>query len=187
MSEKENSHNKIQWFFLVIFIPIVFTIILITVILSLLGFNVIDKAKEFSSNIPIVTEYFSNDDKAVEEVDVVSLEQTISEQQAEVDQLQKEIERKDEEIARLGNEMTQLEQSQIVEAELANQAQQELDNIAKTYESMKPKNAANIISALPGEEALLHLSQVSIELRAEILEEMDSEQAASFMSRLANQ
>lgn len=186
MSETEKSYSKIQWFFLVIFIPIVFTVILFSVILSLLGFNVVEKAKEFGANVQVVADYFLEDDQ-VEEVDVALLEQTILEKQAEVDRLHREIEQRDEEIARLGSEKAQLEQSQTVERELAAQAQQELDTIAKTYEAMSAKNAASIISALTDEEALLHLSQVSIDVRAAILAKMESEKAADFMSRLANQ
>lgn len=185
MTDKEKSYSKIQWFFLVIFIPIVFTAILAGVILSLLGVNVIEKAKDAVASVPFVADYVAPEEEE-EPVDVAAFEQTIAEQQAEVERLQSELTSKEEEISQLEMELVQLAESQTIERELAAREEQELEDIAKTYEAMSAKNAAAIISDLPIEEALLHISQVSIDVRADILGKMDSELAAELMSRLAN-
>ncbi|NEU29371.1 MotE family protein [bacterium LRH843] len=186
MSTKEKSYNKLQWFFLVIFIPIVFTVILSGVIVSLLGINVLDKAKEIGGSLPIVSSYLSDEPENLDGEQVPLLEQKIAEQQAELDKLHDEMKRKDEEILQLERKQLQLEESQVVQKELAARKKKELGEIAKTYETMSPKNAAAILAALPIDEAFMHLEQVSIEVRANILAKMESKKAADLMSRLAN-
>ncbi len=183
MSNKEKSYNKIQWFFFVIFIPVVFTIILALVISSFLGFNVIEKGKELSARLPILSSYVGkekNDESAI----ILELEQKLADQQAELDKKKNEIERKDKEISELKLKRTQVEEQQTVEHEQGTKKDQELKETAKTYEAMSPKNAAAIISELPNEEAIRHLTHVSIETRAKILAKMDSEKAADLISKL---
>jgi flagellar motility protein MotE (MotC chaperone) len=188
MSGTEKAHSKLQWFFFVICIPVLFAVILFSVILSFLGIDVLDKAKEYSASVRGVSTLLVED--AMEEeivVDIAALETTIQEQQVEIERLQMAISQREEEIKSLNNEVAQIEHKAAIEEELHAGEVQELKDIAKTYESMSSKNAANIITQLATDDALLHLSQVSIEVRAGILSKMDSEKAADLLSRLANQ
>jgi flagellar motility protein MotE (MotC chaperone) len=187
MSENEKTHSKIQWFFLVICIPIIFAIILFSVILSFLGVDVMDKAREYSGNIPVVSSWMTEEEEEIQKIDVQSLEATIEEQQGEIERLQATIIHREEEIKSLKNEQAQVDHQPLIEEELYSEEATELKDIAKTYESMSTKNAAGIIAQLSTEDALLHLSLVSIEVRAGILSKMDSEVAADLMSRLASQ
>ena len=106
MSEKEKTHSKLQWFFLVICIPVIFAIILFSVILSFLGINVMDKAKEYGGSLPVVSSLFV-EEMEEEEVDVPLLDATIQEQQAEIERLQMIINQREEEIKSLKNEQAQ--------------------------------------------------------------------------------
>jgi flagellar motility protein MotE (MotC chaperone) len=186
MSENEKGYSKIQWFFLVIFIPTIFAVILFGVILSFVGIDVIDRAKQIGATLPFVSDYLSEEEEVDFQGEINELEATITERETAIEQLQKEIEQKTEEVQTIENERNQLEQQLAVREDMEEQTQQELDEIAKTYESMSAKNAATIIAALPEQEALLHISQLSTESKAAILEKMDGEKAAELMSQLAN-
>jgi flagellar motility protein MotE (MotC chaperone) len=187
MSENERSYSKIQWFFLVIFIPVLFSIILFTVILSFLGVDIMDKAKQVSQSVPVLSSMVEDENVEEEPIDVGLFEQQLSEQTAELERLQGVIKQREEDIRKLENKILQLEKMNENTENSQDENQEELQNLAKTYESMSTKNAANIISQLPVEEAFLHLSQVSIDTRAGILAKMDSELAADLISQFTNQ
>ncbi|MDT8859024.1 hypothetical protein N0O92_02190 [Alkalihalobacillus sp. MEB130] len=186
MSEKERSYSKFQWFFLVICIPVLFAIILFVVILSFLGVDMLDKTKEVAGHVPVLSSLVQ-EEVEIEEVDVRLLDERISEQEAEIIRLQQIIEQREQTIEQLESELIEAGEQLAVESDYQYEAKQDLKDIAKIYESMSSKNAASIISELPAEEALLHLSQVSLDARAGILSKMESEVAADLMSRFANE
>ncbi|ARK30997.1 MotE family protein [Halalkalibacter krulwichiae] len=188
MSETSKGHSKFQWFFLVVCIPVIFAVILFSVILSLLGVNVLDKAKAYGSEIPVVASLLENEAvEVVEEVNVEYLNETIQKLEAEVDRLQVTLNEREEEIKKLSDEQAQIEHKAAIEEARLESEVQELKDLARTYEAMSTKNAAAIIEQLSDEDALLHLSQISIEVRAGILAKMDSELAANLITQLANQ
>lgn len=191
MSEKEleekKEHGKIQWFFFVIFIPTVFAIILVGIVLTILGVNVIDHAKQIGSKVPYVSNLFVEK----EEPDVKELLQTIAENNEELESLEAELEAKDKKIRSLQEELKIKKQEYereienlTLEEEQTPTEKDDLKDIAKTYESMSAKNAASILSELNTEEALLHISQISIAERAAILAKMEPEKAAEIMALL---
>ncbi|MDE5412964.1 MotE family protein [Alkalihalobacterium chitinilyticum] len=185
----EKEYSKIQWFFFVIFIPTLFAIILFAVILIFLGVDIKDKAKEIGGNLPIIGEYIIDDVEEDEEnqINIDELQETITSQQNRIEQLEQQLTQKDEELLQLQNEATFLEEQVVSQEEAVAEVRHDLKEIAKTYEAMSTKNAANILSELPTSEALLHISQISTQSRAGILAKMDPEKAAEIMSRLANQ
>ncbi|HHY20426.1 MAG TPA: MotE family protein [Bacilli bacterium] len=187
MSEKEKEHSKIQWFFFVIFIPTVFAIVLVGIVLTFLGVNVIDQAKQIGSKVPVVSSLFVEK----EEPDVKELLKTISENNDEIEKLQTKLEKKDKEVASLKEKLSVKEQELKREKmkEASNEevkSNDELKDIAKTYESMSAKNAASILSELKDTEALLQISKVSIDKRAAILAKMEPEKAAKLMALLVD-
>ncbi|WP_100404481.1 MotE family protein [Bacillus solitudinis] len=186
MNENEKKHSKFQWFFLVLFIPTLFALILFSVILSFIGIDVIDRAKQIGSSVPFLSDYIEDEEKVNYEEMITNLENTNYQLEMEIEQLQREVEQNAEERAAIENERNQMEQRLAVQEELANQVEQDLVEIAKTYETMSAKNAASIIGELETEEALLHVSQVSTESRAAILSKMEASKAAEIMRRLVN-
>lgn len=186
MSIEEKGYGKFQWFFFVIFIPSIFAIVLFVIILSILGFNVLEKAKNVGSNIPVISKYI-NEDEEEEQINIEDLYVQIAEQEEQINLLTRQLEQKEEEIKDLTNEATNLGEQLDEREEEVIATQKDLKEIAKTYEAMSTKNAANILSELNRDEALLHLSQIKIDVRAAILAKMEPELAADLMSRLANQ
>ncbi|WP_096199363.1 MotE family protein [Bacillus sp. FJAT-45350] len=182
---KEKGYGKLQWFFLIIVIPSIFAIILIYIILTILGINVFERAKEIGSQVPFLSSYLVEEEE--EQINIDELYLTIEEFEAEIERLQRQLVAKEDEISDLTNQASILEEELEIEQEQTVEVQKELAEIGKTYESMSTKNAANILSELPIEEAILHISQVSTDTRAGILAKMNPELAASIMSRLANQ
>ncbi|MDV2885272.1 MotE family protein [Alkalihalophilus pseudofirmus] len=187
MSKKEKTHSKLQMFVLVILIPVIFGVIFFSVILNMIGFDVLGTAKQAASSIPYVSSLMEDDEEDIIESETEEQDIDTTADQNEIALLQQQIAERDSKITELENEVIEMEQRLLVEQELNNNATQELSEIAKTYEAMSAKNAAAIISELQTEEALLHLSQLKTDSRAAILSKMDSAVAADLMSRLTSQ
>ncbi|OLO40896.1 hypothetical protein BTR23_05330 [Alkalihalophilus pseudofirmus] len=185
----EKEYSKIQWFFFVILIPTIFAIILFAVILIFLGVDLKEKAKEVGGNLPFIGEHFDEEveEQEHEDVNIDELYEQIAAQQAQIDQLEQQLTQKDEELLQVQQEASSLEAQVELQEESVVEVRQDLKEIAKTYEAMSTKNAANILSELPTSEALLHISQISTQPRAGILAKMEPEKAAEIMSLLANQ
>lgn len=184
MKNEEQQYSKIQWFFMVIFIPIVFAMILFAVVLNFMGISVIDQAKQVASNVPILSNYVQTDEQLSEEAEMANVEEltTIANaREREIDQLKNNIESKEIEIQALLDEikmlMAELEQKQ--EAQLS--VTKEYDDIAKMYVAMSAKNAASILSEMPEEEAAIQLSFIKTDARASILAKMSPEKAAQLI------
>ncbi|MBU8907010.1 MotE family protein [Desertibacillus haloalkaliphilus] len=187
MATKEKEYSKFQWFFLIIFIPTIFAVLLLGVILSFLGFNVIDEAKELGSNVPVLSSYLSDEeDDEEEKVDVDGLITSLENKQAELERLERQLDQKDEEIASLQDEIVELELAFAQEQQQTADHHQEMADLASTYESMSAKNAARILSELSNEEVLFQISELNTETRAKILSNMGAERAAEIMRLLAN-
>ncbi len=181
----EKGHGKFQWFFFIIFIPTVFSLFLIYVVLTILGVDVLEKGREVGGDIPILSDYLI-EDEGVDEVNVEELLHEIEQKQMKIAQLETRLEKKDEEIDSLSKMVRDIEEQLQIERDVAVEVQQELKEIAKLYEAMSAKNAANILAALSIEEVVVHISQISMNHRAAILAKMDPEQAGQIISLLAN-
>ncbi len=189
MNNEKQQSSKFKWFFRVIFIPIVFALILFSVILSFLGVNALNQAKKVASNVPFLSEYVRMDEQHLEEGEKTNLGELTAEVEArdtEINDLENNIASKEEKIQSLLKEINtlkaQLEEKQ--EAQLSDTKEDE--EIAKIYLSMSAKNAANILSELPEEEAVLHLSFIKANSQAPILAKMAPEKAAKLITLLRN-
>ncbi|MGO4887779.1 MotE family protein [Anaerobacillus sp. MEB173] len=186
---EEKEYSKFQWFFMIIFIPTVFAAILAIIVFMFMGINVLEKGKEISMKLPVVSSWITNNQDNLEpEVDVDELQTTIVKQQSELEALNEQLVERDEEIVNLNREIDSLaRQIEIFEEDRQNNQmaiEVELTEIAKTYESMSSKNAAKIISELDTTEALQHISTLKPETKASILAKMEPEKAAVIMSEL---
>lgn len=189
MKKEEQQYSKIQWFFLVIFIPVVFAIILFSIILSLMGVNVIDQTKQVASNVPILSEYVQTEEQILEEEEKANIEELtakLNQREIEISRLETTISRNEEEIESLLEEigllMLQLEELQDAQFEVFT----EYEEIGKLYEAMAAQNAARIISELPDEKAAIHLSFMNTETKAAILAQLPAEKAAQLISLISN-
>ncbi|QOR68560.1 hypothetical protein IM538_10840 [Cytobacillus suaedae] len=182
-------YSKFQWFLFVIVIPVLFTVTLALVLLTIAGVNVFEYSKVITQNTPILSNYVSSDENAVVEnresveLQISSLEGTIQEKEEQIAELEKNLEEKESEINSLQEELLYLEEELLVKEEQETYGKT-IAEISKMYETMSPKNAAVIIPKLDNDEALSILSVLKTETVSKILEKMDPEDAAKYTQLL---
>lgn len=188
MKKTDQEYSKVQWLIMVIFIPIVFAIILFSVILSFMDVDVINEGKQLASKIPFISEYVKTDEQFLEEEDQANIEELtrkIVSHEREIGLLEQQLTSKEDEVQSLLDEigmlMAQLEENETAELEIITEYQE----LAKLYEAMSATNAANILIELPGEQAAVHLSFIKLDARAAIFAKMTPSQAAQFIAMLS--
>jgi len=194
MGTEKQDYGKFQWFFFVIFIPIIFTLTLVVVILSVAGFDVLGKAKSTFTTIPVVENLFNKEDdtdetaQALKEQETLEenkkLEKTIEEQATMISALENDVGIKEKEIQRLTQEISSLEK-QLEELAKAEEESKSRD-IGKLYDNMSSKKAAEIIPNLSQDKALLILSSLDDKRVADILSKMAVEDAVKYTNLLSS-
>lgn len=192
MARGQDNQNKkisfLQWLFLII-IPLILAISIAFIILSILDLDPGAKIKEFANQIPVINQLVTTDEEAeIErrekvlqnqittlEQDKLDLEETLSIQEAELNQL-------NQEIVKLTH---QLEQAL---AEDESQVQQELDDglnkVIDTYQKMSAKSAAQILVEMNNADAIQILTELDEEQQAAILSALDPATAATLTKLL---
>ncbi|WP_338754003.1 MotE family protein [Bacillus sp. FJAT-52991] len=191
--EEGNKTSKLQWLLFAVIIPLLFAVTVSLIVMTIAGVNIFDKAKELGASIPGVSSMIdseSSKDSKVAKDRLVSLQAEVEDQKAEIEKLQKKLEASDQEIEKLLTEKDRLE------IELEQQQKQEEDSgkgktddkgdnpLIDTYESMSPKNIANILVNLSDNEAVSIISEMSTDKQAEILEKLPPETAAKYTKML---
>lgn len=197
MENKKQDYGKFQWFFFVVFIPIIFTVTLVVVILSVAGFDVLGKTKAVLAEVPVVEKLFKDEKQGVSDDEVAEvkeaaqqieekkeLEQTIKEQTSMITALEKDVTIKEKEIQTLNQEIKSLE----AQIEVINKAESEnkSKDIAKLYDNMSSKKAAEIIPNLKEADAMLILTSLDDKQVADILTRMTVEDAVKYTNLLSN-
>ena len=192
MARGQDNQNKkisfLQWLFLII-IPLILAISIAFIILSILDLDPGAKIKEFANQIPVINQLVTTDEEAeIErrekvlqnqittlEQDKLDLEDNLSIQEAELNQL-------NQEIVKLTH---QLEQAL---AEDESQVQQELDDglnkVIDTYQKMSAKSAAQILVEMNNADAIQILTELDEEQQAAILSALDPATAATLTKLL---
>lgn len=195
METEKQEYSKLQWFFFVIFIPVVFTLTLVFIILSVAGFDVLGKAKSTITNIPVVENLVNKEKENPEESAIAlkeqetqeenkKLEKTIEEQATMISALESDVGAKEKEVQKLTQEISSLEK-QIEEIAKAEEESQSRD-IGKLYDNMSSKKAAELIPNLTQDDALLILSSLDDKQVADILSKMSVEDAVKFTDLLSS-
>lgn len=183
MNQTEKKTSKLQWFFLLFFIPALFFGVVAVVILSILGVNVLDAGKNIASQIPGIESFFEEDE---EETPIVTMED-LEAKEREIALLEMELEEKEEEIRALEDELEELTLEEEEDEELATEMRNDLKEIARIYESMSPGKAASILENMTTDEILLHMSEMKPDTRGAILAKMEPELAATVMNALSQE
>lgn len=197
MESKKQDYGKFQWFFFVILIPIIFTVTLVVIILSVAGFDVFGKSKAVLAEIPVIEKLFTDEKQdAINDREIVTqetatqkeekkqLEQTIEEQTTMISALEKDVTMKEKEILTLNQEIKSLE----IQIEEINKADSEKNSkdIAKLYDNMSSKKAAEIIPNLNEEDAILILTSLDDRHLADILSKMAVDDAVKYTNLLSS-
>ncbi|MBM7647129.1 flagellar motility protein MotE (MotC chaperone) [Bacillus ectoiniformans] len=193
--EETKGYSTFQWILFVLIIPLLFALTIALIVMTVAGVNVFEKGKEISAHIPGLSSLTEKDEanqtgggKADKEK-VVELQTELADKEAEIDQLAKKLDASDQEIEKLLTEKDRLE----VELEqLKNQEEGEAANtkndnsIISTYETMAPKNIANILVNLSDNEAVGILAELETDKQADILEKLPPETAAKYTKLLSS-
>ncbi|WP_342561507.1 kinesin [Paenibacillus sp. FSL R7-0345] len=202
--ENEESASKFERF-LFLMIPIIFTLVLLGVLLTLFNMDIRNKALEVANKIPVVNQWIP--DPAVEpgseaaEKEAAQSEEQAASSESTIKELKAQLAEKDAQLKQVNEEKTaqttQVEamQKQIdsmkAEAAAAEAATEEVDpyqdkvtELAKLYSGMKASKAAPIMENLTTEEQVQILSAMNTASKTAILEKMDPGKAAEVSIKL---
>lgn len=177
--EVEKKYSKIQWFFACFVVPLLFSVVVSLVVMSMAGINVFHLAEKYKDKIPDVTSLVNHDEKTSAPTErITSLNATIKQQKQEIAKLKTEIESKlkdlkgsKEEIDLLTKQLESLQEKQVT-------ATVKLEELAKVYETMSAKKSAAIFSKMDNKDVIEILVNMNNEARAAVLEKMDPVKAA---------
>ena len=186
---EEKPYNKFQWVLLAI-IPLFFVILITLILMTVAGVNVFQYGKDIASKISGIESMVQEEEQAEKAAvqygeKIVDLEAEIADANAKIAKLETSIVSKDEEIQDLNIEKQRL-QLEIEKLKLQqDENRRAFKDIIRTYESMSPKKAAQIITVLEEEEAIKVLSNIKADTLSAILEKMEPASAAKLMQKLS--
>lgn len=187
--KKSTFLSKIQWFFFVVFIPMLFAIAVALIVLTFAGVDVSGAAKKYGSHIPGISKLVADKDTInVEEKlrkDIDDLEATNKNQLETISDLEKKVEERDKELEKLQAEIEELTNEMNNEEENQGTSVKSEKEISKAFESMSAKNAAAIVTELQESEAVKILQALSTDTLSSILEKMDPVIAAKYTKLLS--
>ncbi|MFV9509857.1 MotE family protein [Tepidibacillus sp. LV47] len=191
----ERNYSKLEWFFYIVIIPILFITILSIILLWFLDFDVKGKILTYLNQIPVIEKIIPDsqvnpqlngnnapNQNAQWEQTIQELKTTIEQKNNQIKQLESNIKTKDTELAQLKQQLNDVTKQ--IETNTTLKQEQVWADLGKIYENMNPKNAANILSNLDEQEAANIINQMSVESKSSILEKMDPKKAASISTKL---
>jgi flagellar protein FlbB len=183
IKEEKKAANKLQWFFFVIVIPIIFSITLLLVILTIAGVDISKMAEKFGSNIPIISA-FMDDDKESEKKDdpnkqIANLKKTMKDYEEQIAGLEADLKGKEQEIKKKQQQIEQLTNDESKQIDADNSRMEKVKALSKSYSEMDPEAAALIFNEMESNLAVDILSHMKAENRGNILGAMDPKKAAA--------
>ncbi|WP_374020844.1 primosomal protein [Paenibacillus thiaminolyticus] len=193
--EKESGYSGFERF-LFFATPILFTIILLAVLLTLFNANWRNQMIALAENIPIVNQWISSDkDKAEgkepgkakkenkniqkeQEEQIAELKALLASKDADLRNLADARKTLEEQVANLNKEIKDLRAERREEQVTEEQYAQQVKDLANLYAKMMPSKSAPILENLATEELVLVLDAMKQEDRAKILEKMNPKVAA---------
>lgn len=189
MAKKQKDKKRRSWvsYLLLAVIPLVLSVTIIYIVLSLLGMEPVKHTKEFLNHIPGVEKLITTEDERnIDRIEAEYLTQ-IGQYQSEINRLINESSEKDAEIEALERDIIDLNnqlaeyQSQVVNE---NEQESRLETLVTTYTEMEPESAARILSETTTTIAVDILNDVPSESRSEILAFMEAQKAAELTEML---
>ena len=189
MAKKQKEKKKKSWlsYLLLAVIPLILSVTIIYIVLSLLGMEPVKNTKNFLNRVPGVGKLITTEDEMnLEAMEAEYLAQ-IGDYQSQINRLMMESSEKDDEIEALERDIVDLNnqlaeyQSQIVSQ---NEQQARLEVVVSTYSDMEPESAARILSETTTVIAVDILNGVPSDARSEILSFMEAEKAAELTELL---
>lgn len=184
-TEQEKKYSKLQWFFFVIVIPLLFAVAIALVVMTIAGINVFDLAQKYGEKIPGISAIVSDEEQISEATEnVFTLRATVEDQKVEIAKLQSEIESKQASLELSQKEIDKLMQELKAFEEQEREITLQLEELAEVYETMSAKKSAAILSEMTNEDTVEILGKMSNEARAAVLEKMEPAKAAALTKLL---
>jgi flagellar motility protein MotE (MotC chaperone) len=185
MKQNEKS-SKLVWFLLVIAVPAVFAVTVFGIVLSFMGVNVIEEAKNAGKKIPIVKNVFNEEEPAIAENpnSENQWKAKFEEQEDYIKILSADLQKKEKEVTTLKSDIALLEK-QVEDAETTVKAD-ENEQLKKLYEAMSAKDAAAVMMEMNNNEVLGILTLLQAETQASILAKLDAKRAAELTVLMAS-
>ncbi|MBA9086130.1 flagellar motility protein MotE (MotC chaperone) [Fontibacillus solani] len=188
--------------FLFFVTPILFTVVLLGVLLTLFNINVRNTLMDFGNKIPIVKNFVpdpegTDKEKSKEQVKkqekeksteatVKQLKEQVAKQESDLQEANRQVTEHEGKVKELQEQLDSAEQKKAQQEQAAEQEayQKEVKKLAQLYAQMSPSKAAAILGNLTTEETLQMLSVMSNDSKAAILEKMDPQKAADISIKL---
>jgi flagellar motility protein MotE (MotC chaperone) len=185
MKQNEKS-SKIVWFLLVIAVPAIFAVTVFGIVLSFMGVNVIEEAKNTGKKIPIVKNVLNDEAPAVavSQSTEKQWKAKFDEQEDYIKILSADLQKKEKEVSALKSDIALLEK-QVEDAETSVKAD-ENEQLKKLYEAMSAKDAAAVMTEMNNNEVLGILTLLQAETQAAILAKLDAKRAAELTVLMAS-
>ncbi|GAA0134149.1 hypothetical protein YSY43_09890 [Paenibacillus sp. YSY-4.3] len=182
--------------FLFFVTPILFTVVLLAVLLTLFNMNFRATMIEIGNKIPIVRNFVpepegveaagdTEEDKAKKQTEsteatVKELKDQVAQKDAEIDAANRQATEQEDKVKQLQAQLDAALTEVIEKEETAKDEayQKEVKKLSQLYAQMSPSKAAAILEKLTTEESLQMLSLMSNESKVAILEKMDPVKAA---------
>ncbi len=193
--EEERSYGVLERL-LFYTLPVLFTLLLTGVLLTVFGYDVVNESLRLLNKVPgasaVLPEPKPTEDELREamleaeeqvaeeapEEEAAAIEAALSEKEAELAALRTETETKEQRIAELQAELEAKQEA--AEQQAASEAEYtaNIKKLANVYAGMKPSKAAPVLENLTLSERVLVLKEMKEEQQVDILEKMDPTIAA---------
>lgn len=199
--ENEESTGKFERF-LFLMIPIIFTLVLLGVLLTLFNMDIRNNVFAIANKIPILQNWIpdppenASDPKNREKKQEQSSSSTIKELKSQLSKQEEALKKATDEKTAQDSKVQELENkidTMNKDAEAAEEAKKaeteddylkQVKNLAKLYAGMKPSKAAPIMENLTTDEMVQIFSVMNNDSKTAILEKMDPKKAADVSIKL---
>lgn len=204
--ENEESAGKFERF-LFLMIPIIFTLVLLGVLLTLFNMDIRDKVLGIADKIPVVRnivpdppvdpdvaagtdpEAQSEEQAASSETTIKELKAQLAQQDAQLKQVAEEKTAQESQVQALKKQIEDMKEEAEAAAEAAAEDtvdpyQEKVTDLAKLYAGMKASKAAPIMENLTAEEMVQVFNAMNNASKTAILEKMDPKKAAEVSIKL---
>jgi flagellar motility protein MotE (MotC chaperone) len=202
---EESELSAFQRFLYWFLVPVTFVVVLITVLMTLFGYDTKASALKLAHKIPLVGSYIpdpsakpaaaetktdpeAEEDKAVKQTaNTAALNEKIRLQVEDLKKADALFVQKDQQLKELQAKNTQMEEQLKTKTQSDEEYRVKIKQMSSVYAKMTPNKAAPILQNMTNMERVLLLSEMKPEEQSRILEKMDPKMAADTSMQLKDQ
>ncbi len=192
---EKTSYGVMERIVGIVIIPVLFTVILTVVLLSLFGYDVSRSILDAANQVPLLNKVIPDPKPETDPTadgtadsgsqpmpnaeDLQSLKQQIAALTQDVEAGEAQLIQREDQIRQLQEQLEAMENEQQQDSITAEEYDAQIVSVAKIYTDMSASKAAPIMENLTLNERVLLLSKMKTDEQAAILEKMNPEMAAS--------